>query len=138
VFVGVHERQLDPKGRVALPMAFRPRMEPRCFLSIGRDKCVDVFTAEDFEAMARETLDKVRRGEIDRNQQRALASNTFEVTVDAQGRVNLDEKLRAYAGLALNSKVVVTGAFDRVEIWEPTRHEAVAGRGIEVLAGNGD
>lgn len=138
MFVGVHERQLDPKGRVALPMAFRPRMEPRCFLSIGRDKCVDVFTAEDFEAMARETLDKVRRGEIDRNQQRALASNTFEVTVDAQGRVNLDEKLRAYAGLALNSKVVVTGAFDRVEIWEPSRHEAVAGRGIEVLAGNGD
>lgn len=138
MFVGVHERQLDPKGRVALPMAFRPRMEPRCFLSIGRDKCIDVFTAEDFEAMARETLDKVRRGEIDRNQQRALASNTFEVTVDAQGRVNLDEKLRAYAGLALNSKVVVTGAFDRIEIWEPSRHEAVAGRGIEVLAGNGD
>jgi len=48
VFVGVHERQLDPKGRMALPAAFRPRLEPRCYLSIGRDKCIDILTAEAF------------------------------------------------------------------------------------------
>ena len=94
MFVGVHERQLDPKGRMALPAAFRPRLEPRCYLSIGRDKCIDILTAEAFEEVARDTVNKVRSGELDRNQQRALASNTFEVTVDAQGRINIDEKLR--------------------------------------------
>jgi MraZ protein len=135
VFVGVHERQLDPKGRLALPAAFRPRLEPRCYLAFGQDKCVDVLTAEAFEQVAQEMLDKVRSGEIDRNQQRALAANTIEVTVDAQGRVNLDEKLRAYAGLELNTKVVVAGSFDRVEIWDPTRHERVTAAGTQQIAG---
>ena len=135
MFVGVHERQLDPKGRLALPAAFRPRLEPRCYLAFGQDKCVDVLTAEAFEQVAQVMLDKVRSGEIDRNQQRALAANTIEVTVDAQGRVNLDEKLREYAGLELNTKVIVAGSFDRVEIWDPTRHERVTAAGTQQIAG---
>jgi DNA-binding transcriptional regulator/RsmH inhibitor MraZ len=79
--------------------------------------CVDVLSAEAFEAEAAEVLAKVRRGEMDRNQMRALASNMVEVSIDAQGRINIEEQLRAYAGLSLNSKVVVSGACDRVEIW---------------------
>jgi MraZ protein len=131
VFVGVHERQLDPKGRLALPAAFRPRLEPRCYLAFGRDKCIDVMTAEAFERDASDMLEKVRTGEMDRSQQRALAANT----IDAQGRVNLDEKLREYAGVALGSKVVVAGSFDRVEIWEPERHERNISAGTEKIAG---
>lgn len=135
MFVGVHERQLDPKGRLALPAAFRPRLEPRCYLTFGRDKCIDVMTAEEFETMASEVIAKVKSGEISRTEQRALAANTIEVTIDAQGRVNLDEKLREYAGIALNSKVVVAGSFDRVEIWEPDRHARTIATGTEQIAG---
>ncbi|MEY3589437.1 MAG: MraZ protein [Actinomycetota bacterium] len=135
MFVGAHERQLDPKGRVALPAPYRPRLEPRCYLAFGRDKCVDVLTAEAFEALANEILGKVSRGEVDRNEMRALASNTVEVVVDAQGRVNIEEKFREYAGLDLNSKIVVTGAFDRVEIWNPERQGRIAAEGTEKIAG---
>ena len=135
VFVGVHERQLDPKGRLALPAAFRPRLEPRCYLAFGRDKCIDVLTAEAFERVAEEMLEKVRTGEMDRNQQRALAANTLEVTIDAQGRMNLDEKLREYAGISLGSRVVVAGSFDRVEIWDPERHDRNISAGTEQIAG---
>jgi MraZ protein len=138
VFVGVHERQLDPKGRLALPASFRPRLEPRCFLSIGRDKCVDILTAEAFETAARDSMEKVRNGEMSLNQQRAQASNTFEVAIDAQGRINIEEKLREYAGLTLNSRVVVSGSFDRVEIWDPERHDRVVTMGIEQIAGSGE
>ena len=83
MFVGVHERQLDPKGRLALPAAFRPRLEPRCYLAFGRDKCIDVLTAEAFEQVAQEMLEKVRNGEMSLNERRALAANTIEVTIDA-------------------------------------------------------
>ena len=137
MFTGTHERQLDPKGRLALPAAFRPRLEPRCYLTFGQDKCVDVLTAEAFEQVAQEMLAKVRAGEIDRNQQRALAANTVEVTVDAQGRINIEEKLRDYAGLSLNSRVVVAGSFDRVEIWDPSRHDRVTDAGTQQIAGGG-
>ncbi len=136
VFVGVHERQLDPKGRVALPANFRPQLEPRCYLSIGREKCIDVLTAEAFEEVARDAVAKVRSGEMERNQQRALASNTFEVTVDAQGRINIDEKLRQYAGLALNSRIVVAGSFDRVELWESNRFQRISDEGLDQIGGH--
>jgi MraZ protein len=129
VFVGRHERQLDPKGRLALPSAFRPRFEPRCYLALGRDGCIDVFTPEAFEQMATETMDKVRRGEVSRDEQRALASRTFEVAVDTQGRVNVDRELREFAGLGLGTRVVVAGSFDRVEIWNSDLYEQVVARG---------
>lgn len=136
MFVGVHERQLDPKGRLALPAAFRPRLEPRCYLAFGRDKCIDVMTAEAFEEMAAEVISKVKSGDIARSEQRALAANAIEVTIDAQGRVNIDEKLREYAGVALNSRVVVAGSFDRVEIWDPDRHARNIAAGTEQIAGD--
>ena len=94
-----------------------------------------MLTAEAFDGLAAEMLAKVSRGEVDRNELRALASNTVEVAVDAQGRVNLEEMFRSYAGLSLGSRVVVTGAFDRVEIWDPARHERIAAEGTEKIAG---
>lgn len=134
VFVGVHERQLDPKGRVALPAPFRPRLEPRCYLTLGADKCVDVLTAEAFERVANDAIEKVRRGEMNRSQQRAIAANAVEVTIDAQGRINIDEKLREYAGLTLDSKVVISGSFDRCEIWDPELYQRMSESGAAQMA----
>ncbi len=135
MFVGRHERQLDPKGRVALPSTYRPRFEPRCYLAFGQDGCIDVLTAEGFEEVANEMLAKVRRGEMTRAEQRALAGNTVEVPVDAQGRITVDRELRVFAGLELGSKVIVAGSFDRVEIWEPTRYEEQTDQGGALIKG---
>jgi MraZ protein len=135
VFVGRHERQLDPKGRLALPSAFRPRFEPRCYLAMGRDGCIDVFTPEAFELMAAETMERVKQDQTTRAEQRALAATTFETPVDAQGRVSIDRTLRDYAGLELNTKAVVAGSFDRVEIWNPQTYEDVVARGGAALKG---
>ena len=135
MFVGTHDRQLDPKGRLALPAAYRSRLEPRCYLAFGKDKCIDVIPASDFEEVARDVMAAVKRGESSYNRQRALASSAVEVTVDAQGRVNLDEKLRSYAELTVGSRVVVSGAFDRIEIWSPERFDRVAALGTDEIAG---
>jgi MraZ protein len=136
MFVGAHERQLDPKGRVALPAPFRPRLEPTCYLALGRDKCVDVLTADAFAAVAHDAMERVRRGEMTRTEQRALSSNILEVAVDAQGRIHVDDRFRAYAGLALGAPVVLSGSFDRVEIWEPARHRRISDAGAHALAGS--
>jgi len=136
VFVGRHERQLDPKGRLALPSTFRPRFEPRCYLAFGRDGCVDVYTPEAFELMATETMEKVKQGDMSRDEQRALAANTFDAGVDAQGRVNVDRELRDFAGLELGTRVVLAGSFDHVEIWNAERYEQVVARGGAALKGS--
>ena len=43
MFVGLHERQLDDKGRLALPSAFRADFGDACYLVYGEERCIDVF-----------------------------------------------------------------------------------------------
>ena len=133
VFVGRHDRQLDPKGRLALPATFRQKFESQAYLSFGENGCVDAFTPEEYEQMAQETLERVKRGELSRNRLRALSANTYQVPIDAQGRVLVDQKLREFAELALGTRVVVIGALDRVEIWNADKFETVEARGGEGL-----
>ena len=134
MFVGRHERQLDPKGRLALPSAFRPQFEPRCYLAMGRDGCIDVFTPEAFEQMATETMEG-EAGRDHRDEQRALAASTFDTSVDAQGRISIDRTLRDFAGLELGTRVMVSGSFDRVEIWNAQAYDDVVARGGAALKG---
>lgn len=135
MFVGNHERQLDPKGRLALPAPYRSYLGTRCYLAYGSDKCIHVVPADTFEEVAREMLEQVKRGEVSRAEMRATAASATELTVDAQGRINLDERAREYAGLTLGSRVVVAGAFDRVEIWEPSRYQTINTAGNAEIAG---
>lgn len=135
MFVGRHERQLDPKGRVALPSTYRPKFEPSCFLAFGNDGCIDVFTRDEFEDMANEATDKMKRGELSRDAWRTLAHNTIEVPVDAQGRINVDRDLRDFATLETGAKVIVAGSYDRVEIWNAENYARVRARGAAELKG---
>jgi len=135
-FVGRYERQVDDKGRVALPPGFRSRLEPRCFLAYGQDGCIDVMTEEGFEEVANEMVERVKRGEMPKSQQRALASATTEVPVDGQGRVLLSQELREFAGIDLKSAVVVAGSFDRVEIWSPEAYRAQTEQGGAHIKGD--
>ncbi len=135
MFVGRHDRQLDPKGRLALPSTYRPRFEPRCYLAFGQDGCIDVLTAEGFEEVASEMMDKVKRGDMTRAEQRALAANAVEATIDGQGRITIDPKLREFAGLELDTKVVVAGSFDRVELWNPAKYDTQMDQGGALIRG---
>lgn len=135
MFTGRHERQLDPKGRLALPAPYRPRFEPSCFLAFGSDGCIEVWTKELFEETAKEATEKMKRGEISREAWRATAHNALEVSVDNQGRVNVERALREYAGIELDSKVVVAGSYDRVEIWNAAAYDAMNARGTAELKG---
>ena len=135
LFVGAFERQLDDKGRLALPATFRNRLGEHCYLAKGQDKCVTVVPSETFEAEAADLAARVRNGEVPRNQLRALASSAILVSLDKQGRVNIDEQLREYAGLLAGEAVTVAGSFDRLELWAPERFSAVNDDGTGDLAG---
>ena len=135
MFVGAHERQLDDKGRVALPATYRAHLGEHCYLVKGTDMCVDVIPSEAFEQFGRELIAKVERGELALNRQRALAASAILASVDRQGRVNVDEKLRAYAGLALDSQIVVAGNLSRLELWSPDRYARIEAEGTDDIAG---
>ena len=135
LFVGTHERQLDDKGRLALPAAFRAHLGEHCYLVFGDDQCVNVVPSATFEQMAEQLMARVERGEVSLQRQRAVSSSATLVTVDKQGRVSIDEKLRAYAGLATEQRVVISGNFRVIELWSPERFAQVNEAGTSDLAG---
>lgn len=127
MFVGFHERQLDDKGRLALPSAFRADVGDACYLVYGEERCIDVFPRAAFEDMAAEMMRQVRAKEISLSRQRAFAHSATLVTLDKQGRITLDDESRRHAGLGAGGQVVIAGALDCLQIWRPSRFDTVRG-----------
>lgn len=134
VFVGVYERQLDERGRVALPSSYRGDLGEQCYLFFGDDGCVSVRSVETFEEEAAELVDRAKRGEVTRNRLRAFASSATQATIDKQGRVTLDARLREHAGIEPHATVVVLGRFDQIEIWDPHTYGAIESAGQHEIA----
>ena len=86
--------------------------------------------------MARDVMDQVRRGEMTLTRQRALAHSATLVTLDKQGRVTVDEKLRTLRPpRARARRSSSSGNLDRAEVWCEELYERVAAAGRGELAG---
>lgn len=136
LFVGTHERQLDDKGRLALPASFRTHLGEHCYLTFGENNCINVVDSAEFEVMAEQLMARVNRGEVSAQRQRVVSANASLVSFDKQGRVVVDENLRDYAGLRTESRAMVTGNFTRIEIWSPEQFARVQQAGTHDLAGD--
>jgi MraZ protein len=131
VFVGYHDRQLDDKGRVALPSSYRPDLGDKCYVSLGGEGCVTLRTVKEFETHAQDLIDAEKRGEMSRARRRAMSVTSSLVSIDKQGRFTLEERFRHHAGLVPGAPVVVAGTFDAIEIWKPERFTAVEAEGLD-------
>ena len=58
---------------------------------------------------------------------RTFAAGTTEVVPDRQGRIAIPQTLRSFAGLT--DRVMVTGQFNRLEIWDAERWTEVNRQG---------
>ena len=122
-FVGTHDHTLDSKGRLVLPSKFRSHFTDGAYLSPWAG-CVALWTTERFTEMVGRIAEEIRAGDTDSDVQRALGANSEMVRPDAQGRIMVPPRLRDFA--ALERDVVICGAIDRIEIWNPTRWASVA------------
>jgi MraZ protein len=116
-FVGRYEHSLDTKGRVILPVKYRPSFEHGGFLTQNKEGCLALWTPGEFERQMRAMQDEAGRGQAERNRARLWASSSHEVEVDRQGRMPIPPHLRDFASLA--GEVLVHGAIDRIELWSP-------------------
>ena len=120
-FFGRYEHSLDGKGRVILPAKFRGSFEHGGYLTQMQDGCLSLWTPDEFELQMTSMLERSATGRSDRNLARLWASTSFEVEVDRQGRMPIPLHLRQFA--ALEGDVLVHGAIDRVELWNPVNWE---------------
>ena len=120
-FVGRFEHSVDAKGRIILPARFRTSFERGGFLTANREGCVALWTPGEFDRQMAEMLDGSKANKDGRNRARIWASNSAEVEVDKQGRMVIPSNLREFAQLA--GDVLINGAIDRIELWNPTLWE---------------
>ncbi|GIL15850.1 MAG: transcriptional regulator MraZ [Chloroflexota bacterium] len=121
MFVGEYSHNLDDKGRLTLPARMRELLGVSVVVTRGLERCLLVFPAADFEKFLF-GINTVGMGGADvRGLSRYFSSKATEDSPDKQGRVNLPQTLREYANL--NGEVMVVGAFDHVELWNPSLYE---------------
>jgi MraZ protein len=117
-FIGRYEHSLDAKGRVILPVKFRPEFERGGFLSQHQEGCLALWTPDEFDTQLVTVKTRADAGsQEDRNLARVWASGSSEVEVDKSGRMPIPAYLRSFA--RLESDVLVMGAIDRIELWSP-------------------
>ncbi len=122
-FVGQYEHQMDAKGRVSLPSAFRRLGEGERFVLMQWEReNLTLFPQAKWEELQQDLLDFRRKNPKGANQLRRLVANAVEVVPDKQGRILVPAGLQRGAGLS--GAVLLVGAIDRVEVWDPERYDA--------------
>lgn len=125
-FLGSYTYALDEKGRVSLPAPFRREAEEQRFVLL---QVYPPALALYPESAWREVEDRLRG--VLRNDPAArlwvlrVMSSAVEVTPDGQGRILIPSRLQESANL--RGQVLMVGAIDKVELWNPSEFEGAVG-----------
>jgi MraZ protein len=122
-FRGHYEHSLDAKNRLSIPARFRASFSAGVVLSKDPEPCVAVWTPETHEAIIERALGGLNpMGSEYRKLSRFYQGNSFEIDLDAAGRVTLPPPLLAHGGI--EKEVVVVGVGDHLEVWGRERWQA--------------
>ncbi len=122
MLIGEYTHNLDPKGRISVPAKFRAELGASAIVTRGLDKCLFLYPRTEWEAMSTKLASLPISSSSARSFSRMMLSGAMEVEIDKQGRALLPAYLRDYAGIA--GQVVVTGVYNRAEIWDKGTWEA--------------
>jgi MraZ protein len=119
MLIGEYKHTLDPKKRLSLPSKWRKELGSTLIVTRGLDNCLFVYPQAEWEKIT-DKIGNLPLGSADtRGFNRFFLSGAVEVEVDSVGRILVPDFLKDFA--KLDSKVVLAGIHDRVEIWDDNR-----------------
>lgn len=125
-FLGEYEVPVDDKGRIFLPAELRRNLDPEAddtFVVIrGLDGCLTAHPRNTWAQIAERMMRLPRTEHKVRLYYRGTLSQAAEVKLDRQGRASVPRKLLERAGIT--DRMVVIGALDRLEFWNPESWQA--------------
>lgn len=127
-FVGEHERTIDAKNRLSIPVEYRTveaaGEDIRVFYLVPgpRGGMLSLYAEKDFARCEEEVPSDLMSDEDELTFLQMFYSQATRLEVDKQGRVLLPERiLKRYQ---ISREVYVTGAKDRLDIWSKKAYEA--------------
>ena len=115
MFLGQYDHAIDVKGRLTVPVRFRPALATGAYVTQGFDRNLVVYTMESFQRLAARANLLTTTDPEARAVRRVLFGGATEVSLDSVGRILLPEFLRQNAGL--ETETVLVGAGEYFEIW---------------------
>ncbi len=115
MFVGQSQHTLDDKLRIVLPAKMRNQLSTTVYLSFDLDHCIAIYAENDYQVKATEMSKLDDFNPEARAVKRVFFSNSFETTVDKQGRISIPKFLLTKA--SINKDVVIVGSYDRIQIF---------------------
>lgn len=122
-FVSEYEHQMDEKGRVSLPSAFRNQAEAWVLVHLPWEgPYLTLMPEEKWGEVQERLLEFRKKGREAWNQVRFIVSRAVELSPDKNGRILIPAHLKEVAGL--DTAALLNGNLDRVEIWNPDTFRA--------------
>ena len=119
-FRGHYEHSLDAKNRLSIPSRFRAAFSDGIVLAKDPETCLAVWTPVTHEAIIERALGQLNPMSSEyRKLARYHQGNSFDLELDAAGRVTLPPPLLADAGI--EKEVMVVGVGDHLEVWSRER-----------------
>ena len=126
MFIGGYHHTLDDKGRRSIPVAFRTDLAHGAVVTRGLDRSLFLYPKKEWERLAQK-LAALPLGQSDtRAFARLMLAGAMVAEIDGSGRISVPPYLRTYAGLL--KRVVITGLYDRIEIWDEETWNAYRSR----------
>jgi MraZ protein len=116
MFLGEYLHTFDPKNRISLPSRFRKELGRAVVITRGLDRSLYIYAKRAWEKEAAKYAAMASGNAAERGLARLFLSGSSDAEIDGAGRILIPENLKAFAGI--QSKAVVAGVADRVEVWE--------------------
>lgn len=121
-FIGESTNSVDSKGRIFVPTKWRGQLNETMILHAGfgrssSGRYLELTTVDNFNkliALINALPPSEKRFEA---MKRVIFRNSEEVSLDKQGRILIPKRLIEHA--CLRSEIIMTGAGDHIEIWNP-------------------
>lgn len=119
MLIGEYSHIIDAKKRLAVPSKLRKELGKRAVLTRGLDTCLFLYPEKEWQKLT-EKLGELPVGQAStRSFLRLMLAGAVEVELDQLGRILVPDYLKEYA--CLKQKVVITGVYNRLEIWDEER-----------------
>lgn len=126
MFRGISAANIDAKGRMAIPVRYRPRLDEaggQVVVTIDTDEsCLLLYSLPDWETIEQQIQALPTFNPVTRRIQRLLMGHATEIELDSSGRILVPSLLREYAGI--EKRVMLVGQGPKIEIWSETVWQA--------------
>ena len=112
-FVGSYSHSLDAKNRVFIPSKYRDELGEVFYITRKFDTYLSIYTEDNWNAYI-EKIEKLPES-VAAEVQEFILGGAQKCSLDASGRVIIDEKLLKYAGITKD--VVFVGAGKTIRVW---------------------